>query len=567
MSTYLLTWNPKKSPTDYDWLRNGEAQIAAGQGFNGRWRTGNNQGISIGDRVFLQRQGKDRPGLIGAGHVTEGSHWEARPNGRESLYCRVQWEQLLLEHELPKSELLQGLLPETLLKAASSGSQVPPELCANLEQRWAEHYRTVSIVTPAPTTEIPAQPWTSGLTALAFHQQFLRFQQKVQSNSGQPFVSFQAGLPGKWEDYKERLRAEALAILQPHRWRSKHLARPGILESLIAAVEISEPKRKLRNNLVRWENRWGHKNRSHRALLDARTDPQARTAIQRWAFDLFHENAPAPDAFERLRSLIGNRYDLLAYLFFLKDSTRFMPIAPSTFDEAFQLLGVNLITSGQCSWENYSRYNTVLSEIKTHLLGAGVHDTRLIDAHSFCWMLVRLDAANNPEPRIPIPEVFSGPLAAASLDFRSISDVDGNTIDDEEFARREQQRRSLGRLAQEIALKSEIKRLKSLGHRSPDSAVSPVWDRPSRGYDILSQELDGSPRHIEVKAAQFSSGRLSFFLSANEWRKSRELPNYYFYMVLDARSLTPNVRVLRADQVTEACISPTNYFAGLQLQA
>lgn len=419
-----------------------------------------------------------------------------------------------------------------------------------------------NVASAGPQTP-PSPPWSSGLTALAFHEQFLRYQQKVESNSGQPFVSFQIGLPAAWEDYKERLRAEALAILQPHRWRRKDCTKPGILESLITAIEINEPRRKLRNNFVRWENRWGHKSRSHRALLDARKDPKTRAAIQHWAFDFFHENAPAPEAFQRLRSLVGNRYDLLAYLFFLKDSSRFMPIAPTTFDKAFSTLGIALTTSSQCSRENYSRYNAVLGEIKECLASAGIQDPRLVDAHSFSWMLVRLDPEGSVRQTvIPIPEHFAGPLAPATLAPGSANDA--GAFEDEDFARLEQQRRALGQLAQEVALKSEIKRLKSLGHLNPENAVAPVWNQPARGYDILSQEPDGSPRHIEVKAARFTGGRLSFFLSANEWRKSRELPNYYFYMVLQARSLAPQVRILRADQLTESCISPINYLAGIQ---
>jgi predicted nucleotidyltransferase len=43
-------------------------------------------------------------------------------------------------------------------------------------------------------------------------------------------------------------------------------------------------------------------------------------------------------------------------------------------------------------------------------------------------------------------------------------------------------------------------------------SIQPVWHEPKRGYDILSSELDGTPRHIEVKAARKSGHRLAFFL-------------------------------------------------------
>jgi hypothetical protein len=56
------------------------------------------------------------------------------------------------------------------------------------------------------------------------------------------------------------------------------------------------------------------------------------------------------------------------------------------------LLGIDLVTTGQCSWQNYTWYNNVLSDIQSALHErAGLSDARLIDAHSFCWMLIRVD--------------------------------------------------------------------------------------------------------------------------------------------------------------------------------
>jgi len=42
-----------------------------------------------------------------------------------------------------------------------------------------------------------------------------------------------------------------------------------------------------------------------------------------------------------------------------------MPIAPMTFDKAFALLGMDVVTGGHCCWENYSRYNKALEAIQT----------------------------------------------------------------------------------------------------------------------------------------------------------------------------------------------------------
>lgn len=78
----------------------------------------------------------------------------------------------------------------------------------------------------------------------------------------------------------------------------------------------------------------------------------------------------------------------LAYLFFLKDMRRFMPIRPTIFDRAFKVLGIDLVTARKCSWENYQRFNAALREVRSALaLAADLTRVRLIDAHSFCWML------------------------------------------------------------------------------------------------------------------------------------------------------------------------------------
>ena len=569
MATYLLTWNPRKSPADEPVLQQVAQALQLGDPVEGRWSAGNNQGINVGDRVFLLRQGRNQPGILGAGQAVRGSYWDAhrepaqRRAGREGLFIDVRWDSMVEpRHVLPRTELLHGIIPATLLKVACSGATIPPPTATLLEQRWADH-RQAADARPQAANSRPIQ-----LSALRFQQQFARFDQQVRQNSGQPFTSFQAGLPADWEDYKERLRAEALTLLQPHRWRPAHINKSAILEHLLAAIEINLPGRDLRNNLVRWENRWGHKNRSHRALLDARSDAASLKAIQQWAFDFFHDLTTPADAFERLRALIGNRYDLAAYLFFLKDSSRFMPIAPTTFDQAFELLGVGLATSGNCSWENYSRYNDALLEVRKALREvAGVADARLIDAHSFCWMLVRLELPGAPpDTVIPLPENFSGAIVAApNADHPAGADGEFETMDEEDFAEREKQRRRLGRLAQDIALESERRRLRAQGWRNPAEAAKAVWHEPARGYDILSQEQNGSPRHIEVKAARFSGGKLSFFLTENERKKARILPNYYFYLVLDAQSERPAVRILATERVTPECLRPTSYIAGLQV--
>jgi hypothetical protein len=225
-----------------------------------------------------------------------------------------------------------------------------------------------------------------------FEVQFNQFRDLVQRYSGREFVSFSEGTPHEWESYKPKIRETALNILQAGHWEDHEIGSGQILEQVIDAIEISNSQTRLRNNLVRWENRYGHANRSHRALLDAREDTSAVLQFESWFVSFYQNQVEDGDAFDQFTELAGKRYDLIAYLFFLRDMDRFMPIAPTHFDQAFELLGLDLITAHKCSWDNYLKFNGALVDVQNALRDqAGLSDVRLIDAHSFCWMLVDLE--------------------------------------------------------------------------------------------------------------------------------------------------------------------------------
>ena len=70
--------------------------------------------------------------------------------------------------------------------------------------------------------------------------------------------------------------------------------------------------------------------------------------------------------------------------------------------------------------------------------------------------------------------------------------------------------------------------------------VSLITD--SYGYDIISQNADGSPRYIEVKATQGNPGDMEFFYTANEYAAALEYKeSYYIYVVYDICSTKPKI--------------------------
>lgn len=75
------------------------------------------------------------------------------------------------------------------------------------------------------------------------------------------------------------------------------------------------------------------------------------------------------------------------------------------------------------------------------------------------------------------------------------------------------------------------------------SQVSKISD--SFGYDILSFEIDGREKYIEVKSTVGNSSEFSFYITANELAKSKILVNYYIYLVFEIDSEHPQIAKLK----------------------
>lgn len=220
-----------------------------------------------------------------------------------------------------------------------------------------------------------------------FESTFGHLQELLHRRSAPPFTGFDEGLIAAWENYKPRLRKLALERLSPSTWREEQIGSGDILNHVIASIEIQASHDNLTNNLVFWQNRFGHANRDHKAILEARGDVKLRHKMERLLFDLFHERVEAGAIFEALAEATQRKYPLIAYLFFLKDMGRYMPIQPTGFDRVFCQMGVELRTLRSCSWQNYLAFNGLLDALRSEIAAAaGLENVRLVDAHSFLWV-------------------------------------------------------------------------------------------------------------------------------------------------------------------------------------
>lgn len=235
------------------------------------------------------------------------------------------------------------------------------------------------------------------ISAADFQRHFDRFQMLLTAESkGHPFTDFAEGKIAAWEGYKPTLRKAALERLSSDAWSRDNIGSGSIVEHAIDSIEIQEAKANLVNNLVFWQNRFGHANRDHRVLLEARNSHGLREALDALLFGLYRGDREEGVVFEEIAELTGRKYPLIAYLYFLKDDSRFMPIQPTGFDRAFAAMNLEFSTRQQCTWDNYKAFNETLFQLVPLIEeAAGIRDVRLIDAHSFCWIyayLLKLEA-------------------------------------------------------------------------------------------------------------------------------------------------------------------------------
>ena len=214
-----------------------------------------------------------------------------------------------------------------------------------------------------------------------FQRQFEAFRTFIEERSGVALVSFMRNpYIEKHEDYKYEIYRAGRDALSFQDWKPSGIGSGKIAEAVIRAIEIPD------SNLVPWQARFGKQARPHQPLFEAKKQKDQLSRIEQCFFKLYREEQDE-SSFTELIGIFGKTYPLLAYFFFLKDRSRYLPIAPTFFDRAFKHLGADFKTSHRCSWENYSIYVALIGELKTMLAESLAVEVTLLDAHSFAWML------------------------------------------------------------------------------------------------------------------------------------------------------------------------------------
>lgn len=190
------------------------------------------------------------------------------------------------------------------------------------------------------------------------------------------------------EDYKRDIAKKAAQVLNPDSWLEADIGKGTIGELCIKAIQRN------RNLIGRFQvSSFSEMVRENYALSE------------QILYDLYHEHKEQ-ECFEKLCGLFGRKYDLLAYLYFVLDPGRYLPLRSSIFDEVFKKLEIDLQTSGRCSWDNYSEYITTVAAVRDVMKESyGIHDIDLIDAHSFLWTIQQSDFKMIEEPTFEIGSI------------------------------------------------------------------------------------------------------------------------------------------------------------------
>lgn len=393
------------------------------------------------------------------------------------------------------------------------------------------------------------------ISPTTFAAVFRRFQQAVERDkkSPGPFRDFQSGLAYAEEHYKEWLYHEAGRRLNLEAWRKSWIGTGKILPLVVQAIEILEDKNH-RNNIVEWQGKKGPSSRSHLKLLAARDDPRQWPEAETALWDMFVAKDDPKRCFERLVELFGGRYDLISYLFFIRDWNEFMPVKSTFFPNVFELLGVPLETARQCNWLNYLGVLARFREVQRHLERYEIpNGVRLVDAHSFCWMLGWRTSSSGDG--IPVANFLSWTPDPGNAPGRG----SGSGITRNELEENQQNQKRIGDLAQAIVLAAERRRLEKAGHAELARRVKDVSDDCSLGYDISSFTNEGNPKPVEVKAAAKRGNDSRFFLSENERLKANALPDYHFVLVFDVEAKNPVLREFRGKDLPPDALHPIEY--------
>lgn len=115
-------------------------------------------------------------------------------------------------------------------------------------------------------------------------------------------------------------------------------------------------------------------------------------------------------AYDDAISFFGQKFDLLAYLFFVRNNQEYLPVSPRNFDQRFKKIGKEYIHCPKLeqhgTWNVYCTFIQCVKDIKQQLAERYPDENvTLLDAHSVLWVMGQDDFIafyENNELTIPV---------------------------------------------------------------------------------------------------------------------------------------------------------------------
>ena len=133
-----------------------------------------------------------------------------------------------------------------------------------------------------------------------------------------------------------------------------------------------------------------------------------------------------------------------------------------------------------------------------------------------------------------------------------------------DYLAREARNHALGSAGERFVVAFEKMRLRKEGRTSLAEKVEHVAETQGDGlgYDVLSFDVDGRERWIEVKTTAFAK-ECAFFITPNELKCSQANPEHYHLFRIFSFLTQPNMYCLRGDLYPQLTLNPQSYRAHL----
>jgi len=208
-------------------------------------------------------------------------------------------------------------------------------------------------------------------------KRFSEFVLFVKAIENEYFTSFAtSGYLIKQENYKNEVSKDAKDKLQSKFWKIDDVGTGKIQKAANSAMqtEVVYNGKVAKNNLIDWRKKDDFKN------LPLNKD------LETILFEFYKNKLSDADVFEKLLEQKLS-YQTIAYIFFIKDCEKYLPISQERFDEIFEIIGIgNFKTRGNASWDNYLSFNGIIKQVQVFLKTKD-SQASLLDAHSFLFIL------------------------------------------------------------------------------------------------------------------------------------------------------------------------------------